>query len=155
MATYQEFKVQKEPIDPQTAHPTYLAYVTWGIYVKHFPFNALFPELKDLPSHTWADEHGDDEYVSESPYFKSQEIEVDFVFIGNSGNAKSYISSFITFLANGGTNKIYDTYTGIGKQKVRYVSFNNEMYRTRTNDKDIVEFSVKFKLNDPVTNITL
>ena len=50
---------------------------------------------------------------------------------------------------------VYDTYTKIGRQKVRYVSVDDDIFWRQEEGGDIVVFVVTFKVNDPVTDITL
>lgn len=125
---------------------------SYGIHTKHVPF-ILFPKVKDLYKQSWHDEDGDDEYLPENPSYESYEMKVDFVYNGEANTANDKIRQFLQFL-QGGWLTLYDEYTGIGRQKVRYVSVDDDatLYR-RT--KDVVQFSVNFKVNDPATNVTL
>ena len=50
---------------------------------------------------------------------------------------------------------IYDTYTDIGRQKVRLVKLNDNAELVRDGDGDILIFSVTLKVCDPITNIKL
>ena len=51
--------------------------------------------------------------------------------------------------------KIYDEYNKIGRQHVRFKSLNDSADLFRDDDGDILVFTVNFKVNDPVTDITL
>lgn len=124
----------------------------WGLWVKHVPFK-IFPELKDLPSYSWPDEQGDDEFVPSTPYYKAYTMGCDFVYIGRQANAM--IQSFLVYLANGGEFRIYDTYTGVGRENVRYVKYSEDILYRRENTDNIVVFSVTFKVNNPIDNIIL
>lgn len=124
----------------------------YGIYVKHVPF-LLFPKVKELHKITRYDDNGDYEYLPEEPSYEAYEMNIDFVYKGVLNTANAQIKSFLGFL-QGGWLTIYDEYSGIGRQKVRYVSVDEDasLYRRGF---DAVEFSVKFKVNDPNTQVTL
>ena len=126
----------------------------WGIFVKKVPFN-LFPDMKDIPSRDWADEHGDDEYIPHSPLYKAYEMECNFVYVGTHGTANARIKDFLKYLAEGGRFSIYDTYTKIGRTDVRYMGYSEDVLYRRDGQNDIVVFSVKLKVNNPITDITL
>lgn len=126
----------------------------WGIYIKQIPFK-LYPDMKDLPSRDWMDEHGDNEYVPDTPYYKSYEMECEFVYVGTYGTANAKIRDFLKYLAEGGKFKIYDTYTKIGRTDVRYVSYSEDVLYRREGQEDVVVFKVKLKVNNPITDITL
>lgn len=128
--------------------------IEWGIYVKSIPFK-LFPEIKELASRSWLDEDGDDEYYPSQPVFKAYEMDCQFVFIGVHGTANEQIKSFLTYLTTNGSFSLYDTYTQIGRKEVRYVSYSEDVFYRRDHENDIVVFSVKLKVNDPLTDITL
>jgi len=126
----------------------------WNIYIKSIPFR-IFPDMKDIPSRDWMDEHGDDEFVPDTPYYKAYEMECEFVYVGTHGTANEKITAFLKYLAEGGKFKIYDTYTQIGRTQVRYMSYNEDVLYRRDGQDDIVVFSVKLKVNDPLTQIKL
>lgn len=111
--------------------------------------------MKDIPSRDWPDEHGNDEFIPDKPVYKAYEIECEFVFIGTHGTANEKIRSFLQYLAENGSFSIYDTYTKIGRQNVRYVSNSEDVFYRRDGENDIVVFSVTLKVNDPITDITL
>ena len=52
-------------------------------------------------------------------------------------------------------DKIDDTYTKIGRQHMRFVSVGEDIFHRETESGDVIVFSVTFKVNDPVTDITL
>lgn len=124
----------------------------WNIYVKSIPFK-VFPDRKDIASRDWPDENGDDEFIPETPVFKAYEIDCEFVFIGTHGTANTSITNFISYLANAGNFTIFDSYTQIGRQRVRYVSYSEKIFYRRDGENDIVVFSLKLKVNDPISNI--
>lgn len=128
----------------------------WGIWVKSIPFK-VFPDMKDIPSRTYFDEHGDDEFVPSYPFYKAYEIDCDFVYIGVYGSANIQIKAFLKYLAEGGMFQFYDTYTKIGRKNIRYVKTSDdpEIFYRREGKDDVVQFEVTLKVNDPVTEITL
>jgi hypothetical protein len=50
---------------------------------------------------------------------------------------------------------VYDTYTKIGRQHMRFVSVGEDIFHREIESGDVIVFSVTFKVNDPVTDITL
>lgn len=126
----------------------------WGIWIKHVPF-ALYPKMKEPAKRTWPDENGDDEYVLDNPTFEAYTSNVEFVFIGAHGEGNQQIRSFLNYLSRDGEFSIYDTYSQIGRTKVRYSGYSEKSFRRREYEKDIIEFSVTMKFNDPVTDIVL
>lgn len=126
----------------------------WGILVKSFPFK-LRPEVKEPAKRDWKDQNGDDEFIPDKLVFKAYTMEVDFLFIGNSGAGNKNMGDFIDYLTAGGEFSVYDTYTKIGRTHVRYISMKEEAFKRRDQGRDFVSFSVSFKVNDPVTQITL
>ncbi|MEG1685694.1 MAG: hypothetical protein RR319_07110 [Bacteroides sp.] len=125
----------------------------WGIAVKSFPFK-LCSEMKEPSKRDWKDENGDDEFLPDSPVFKSYTIDVEFTYIGAKETGRKNVGDFVNYIINGGMFSIYDTYTGIGRTNVRYSSFKDDNIRLRE-DKDKVEFAIEFKVNDPITQIIL
>ena len=130
----------------------------WGIVCKDFPFK-LYGEAKELPSHDWKDEDGDDEYIPNELKIASYEVDVEFAYKGAIDSANTKIKGFLDYLTGrGGTGAelmVYDTYTKIGRQSVRFVSVEEDVFFRQTEYGDILVFVVTFKVNDPVTDITL
>lgn len=126
----------------------------WGIYIKSIPFK-IFPEMKEVATRSWIDENGDSEFLPDQPVFKAYEMECEFVYIGSHGTANDKIRSFLEYLAYGGHFIIYDTYTKIGRKDVRYISYSEDVLYRRDGENDIVVFSVKLKVNDPISNLTI
>ena len=130
----------------------------WGIVCKDFPFK-LYGEAKELPSFDWKDEDGDDEYVPDELKIAAYEIEVEFAYKGAMDSANTNIKGFLDYLTGrGGTGAElmgYDTYTKIGRQNVRFVSVDDDVFYRQEEGGDVVVFVVTFKVNDPMTDITL
>lgn len=132
---------------------------TWGLVAKFNPFPIL-PNPKEPYKNEWLDEDGDDEY-NEQMYYEAFEFDVTFyVKVKGSDAEKTLISQIEDFFSKirNGEFKIYDSYTGLGRQKVRYAGFNEESYKRGKivkSDWARAIFSVTFKVNDPVTRITI
>ena len=125
----------------------------WGVYIKSFPFD-VYPEMKDIPKNDWYDEDGDEEYIPDIPVFKAFTSDVEFVYTGAKDTALTTVKSFAQYLATYGTNKLYDTYSGIGRTNVRFVKLSDaKLYKN--DNGDLLLFKITFKFNDPTTIITL
>jgi len=136
---------------------------TYGIVCKECPFKVL-PEPKELPKRDWYDEHGDDVYLpSDGLKFKAYDLEVTFLYVGAGADKESdmrtKIGNFINFLYgrnDGGSPllKIYDEYTLTGRKGVVCIGVDNDMLvYDDANDNVIGEFSVKFRVNNPVYSV--
>ena len=130
----------------------------WGIVCKEFPFK-LCGEAKELPTNEWMDEDGDDEYVPEELKMASYELEVEFVYKGEFGEANTKIKGSLDYLTgrdgSGAELEVYDTYTKIGRQHIRYVGVEEDVMWRQEEGGDVVVLVVTFKVNDPITDITL
>lgn len=130
----------------------------WGIVCKDFPFK-LYGEAKELSSRDWKDEDGDDEYIPNELKIAAYEIDVEFVYKGDMNTANTKIRGFLDYLTGrggiGAELKVYDTYTKIGRQSVRYVSVDDDIFFRQEGGNDVVVFVVTFKVNDPLTDIAL
>ena len=125
----------------------------WGLVAKSNPFPIL-PTPKDPYKNEWLDEDGDDEYNTQM-YYESFEFDVTFYVktLGSDSEQvlRGQIESFFSKIRNG-EFKIFDSYTGLGRRKVRYAGYSEEDFKK--NDKwSRAIFSVTFKVNDPITRI--
>lgn len=128
----------------------------WGLVAKTNPYYAL-PEAKELYSNDWHDEDGLDEFNKEIRY-KSTDIEVSFYLRANASSRDAAIAelnaqmdAFFSKIRTG-EMKIYDSYTQIGRQKVRYKSFKEDSFRAGDNWARLI-FSIIFQVNDPITKV--
>lgn len=128
----------------------------WGLVTKTNPFYSL-PDAKETYSNDWYDEDGLDEY-NEQLHYKHVDIEVSFYLKTIGANRdlaiqelNARLEAFFSRIRKG-EMKIYDAYTQIGRQKVRYKSFRKEEFKARENWARII-FSVTFQVNDPLTKI--
>lgn len=131
----------------------------WGMIAKTNPFPAL-PTPKELYKNEWKDENGDDEYNNKM-YYESFEFDVQFyvktVGVNAEATLLSQIEAFFEKIKEG-EFMIFDSYTGLGRKKVRYAGFNSDEYKRRykaTSDWARAIFSITFKVNDPITRIIL
>ena len=126
----------------------------FGLYCVDIPFKPA-GDVKDIVSRDWKDENGVDEYIpADGLKMSAYEIDVKFGYKGDKLGANKAISSLMSCLTAGYVS-IYDTYTGIGRQKVRLVKLNDNAELVRDDDGDILIFSVTLKVCDPITNISL
>ena len=133
----------------------------FNVVCQEFPFKYL-PETKDLAKRDWYDEHGEDVYVpTDGLKFKAYDMDVKFLYVGTQNNMQTDLNGFILFISgknSGGAPMlaIYDEYTKTGRRGVVVDSVSEELYDYNNADYDaIAMFKVKFRVNDPVTDITL
>lgn len=160
---YKPFYIQTD-VDSTAIDTTF-----WGLIAKTNPFPVL-PSPKEPYKNDWLDEDGDDEYIGltdkngdyhSGMRYESIEFDVSF-YIKTTGEdaEKTMVSQIESFFQKISRKefKIYDSYTGIGRQKVRYAGFDEESYKRnlkKGNGWARAIFSIKFKVNDPITRITL
>lgn len=160
---YKPFYIQTD-VDSTAIDTTF-----WGLIAKTNPFPVL-PSPKEPYKNDWSDEDGDDEYIGltdkngdyhSGMRYESIEFDVSFYIktIGEDAE-KTMVSQIESFFQKISRKefKIYDSYTGIGRQKVRYAGFDEESYKRnlkKGNGWARAIFSIKFKVNDPITRITL
>lgn len=150
---YKPFYIQTDA-DTTAIDTTY-----WGMVARVNPFPVL-PTPKEPYKNEWLDEDGDDEYNAWM-FYEAFEFDVQFHIITKGENAVadliSQVDSFFEKVRNG-EFKIYDSYTSIGKQKVRYAGGNGENFKERVKkgvSKASCDLTITFKVNDPITRITL
>lgn len=119
---------------------------------------------KNIYSHSWTDEDGDDEYIPEN--IKYESVECDFTFGCSSTDSKNTVfdklNAFIAWLQSG-TFSFYCEYSGIGRQDVRLSELQDDAkyskHTLRRNGIDMTEevlsFTVTFKINNPKTDVSL
>lgn len=132
----------------------------WGMVAKSNPYPAL-PTPKEPYSNNFLDENGADEYVAQL-YYDSFTFDVEFFVKAYAESSKDAVtalreqmSSFFEHIRNG-EFKVYDSYTGLGRQKVRYAGYteNEDNFKARGDWARLI-FTVTFKVNDPVTFMKL
>ncbi len=132
----------------------------WGLVAKANPYPAL-PQPKEVYSNSFYDEDGDDEYNDEIHY-ESFTFDVEFFVKAYASGGQSaadvlrkQMSAFFEHIKNG-EFMVYDSYTGLGRRKVRYAGYEegDDGFKARGDWARLI-FSVTFKVNDPVTTVTM
>lgn len=159
MAIYNPTLVGYKPFYIQVGNTLYETNSEWGLIAKTNPYPAL-PSAKQPYSNDWKDENGDDEQ-NEHIYYESFEFSVGFYIRAkdtvNGPTAQEIIRSKMAAFFNAirnGEFKVYDAYTALGRQKIRYVKYEEEKFVLRKGVARCI-FKVTFKCNDPVTFMTL
>lgn len=113
-------------------------------------------EVKDVAKRDWYDEDGDDEFAPEEQKYKAYEMQVKFACKGEPDSSNVTINALKEYL-NGGTMKIFDEYNNVGRQNVRFMGIPDDatLYKHRWGFDEALVFTVKLKVNDPKTDITL
>ena len=151
--------VDYKPFFIQTESDTVARNTTeWGLIAKTNPY-PLLPNPKDPYKNDLHDENGDDEWV-EKMYYQPIEFEVSFYVKAYETGSESaeivlrkQIDEFFSAI-RAGKFKIYDSYNGIGRQKVRYAGYSEEDFTKRGNWARAI-FKIKFKVNDPITRMVM
>lgn len=145
---YKPFFIQKE--GDEVARNT----TEWGLIAKSNPY-PLLPTPKQPYKNEWHDENGDDEWCDKMHY-ESVDMSVSFYIKAYDMDDETseqiihnQIEDFFSYIANG-TFRIYDSYTGIGRGNVRYAGYDEEEFVSR-GDWSRAIFTIKFKINDPIT----
>lgn len=130
--------------------------LVWGMIAKSNPF-PLLPNPKEPYKNDWVDEDGDDEYLDEV-FYEPIEFEVSFFIktyaVGDKDAETVLREQVDAFFAKvrRGSFKIYDSYTGVGRQDVRYAGFEEDSFKKSKNWARAI-FTISFKVNDPITRI--
>lgn len=128
----------------------------FDIYCADIPFT-IAEKAKSLTTRDWNDEDGTDAYVPPTLKMDGYDIAVQFCCKGDRDSSNKKIRAFLDYLTgrdgSGVYLKIYDSYTEIGRQHVRFIELDDKAELVRDNDGDILVFSVKFTVDDPVTDI--
>lgn len=130
----------------------------FDIYCAEIPFR-LFVEAKDPSKRDWMDEHGDDEYIPDSGLkLKAYTMDVKFCCKGDKFSSNAKIQKFVEYLTgmdgSGAVMMMYCTWTKIGRRGIRFDKLNDKAELVRDGDGDTLVFTITFKVNDPVSNIT-
>lgn len=153
------------------------SYTTWSIACCKVPFSAG-GKTKELPKREWYDEHGDDVYIPGKMMMEAYDVEFELgcVVNGNALNlsaALEKITSFRKWLTGnddlsqhpegtGAEFKIYSPYSTIGRQGCYLLEISDEEPHLQLKEsagnvykENVLTFKVKFRVTDPVTDITL
>ena len=128
----------------------------WGMVARVTPFPIL-PTPKEPYKNEWLDEDGDDEYNTQMHY-EAFEFDVQFHIITTGATAVtdlvSQVESFFGKISNG-EFMFYDSYTGIGRRKVRFAGGSIADFRDRIR-KGVNKASCDLmKVNDPMTRMIM
>ena len=148
-----------------TGAPTVNLYKQWNIVCTKIPLPKY--EVKDLPTHDFTGENGEDTYIPSFIPVKAYDCTIEFKYTGELDSCYTNIYlGFIKYLQGAapvsddydsiteGGFKIYDRHNGIGRQKVYMKSFDPDELIHMT-DGDHLTFKLPFRFTDPTTDITL
>lgn len=162
MSKWNNFFLQRMGVGANNApYPVNESVSTWGIFCKNIPFK-LFDKVKAPSKRIWSDEHGDDEYIPSTGLFlEAYTMKVEFACkkgtdsMSSVSDVRTNVGNFINYLRESGMMKLYSSHTKIGRQNVRLESVGEKATWISDEDMEFLIFEVTFKVNDPVTNITL
>lgn len=121
---------------------------SYKLWVKHAPFTIL-PKTKGLISQTWKDEDGDDVFLAaDGTKCEAYDWKVDFVYLENDGMAHVHIANFVKRI-QGKWLRVHDSYSKTTRDGVYVSEFDQEPRFKRRGDRDLVIFSVTFRVNNP------
>lgn len=163
MANYKKFLIQQQTYNGTSytnVGSVVDSYTAYKVVCQECPFKVL-PETKEPAKRDWNDEDGEDTYIpSDGLKAKAYDMEVKFLYVGKEADMASDLKAFITFINGrntGGSSllAIYDEYTQTGRRGVYVQNVDNDLFYYNDTDTDaIAQFKVKFRVTDPVTNIT-
>ena len=85
-------------------------------------------------------------------------MDVRFCCKGDKYSSNEKIKKFINYLTgldgSGAEMKMYCTWTKIGRKGIRFDKLNDKAELLRDEDGDTLVFTITFKVNDPITDIT-
>ena len=130
----------------------------WGLIAKVNPY-PLLPKPKEPFKNDWHDANGDDEWCNKM-FYESIEFSVSFYIKAYDSDDKTAeeiirdnVEEFFSLIKEG-QFKVYDSYNGVGRQKVRYAGFSEDSFTRRKNWARAI-FQITFKANDPITRMVL
>ena len=148
----------------------------WGIVCCKVPFKAG-GKTKELAKREWYDEQGGDTYIPQKLMFEAYDAEFEMAYQGQelSSNPfnlslafrkidafKRWLSGNDTQQGSGAELKIYSPYSSIGRQGCYLIEISSEdphvqlkQENGNTYRENVVTFKVRFRVTDPMTNITL
>lgn len=146
---YDKVYFQKETDDAEVMETV----AAFDVYCAEMPF-VVANKAKDVTTRDWKDEDGLDAYVPKGGLkLSSYELEAKFCCKGDKNTSNAKITAFLEYLL-GGYLKIWCSFTRIGRQHVRFVELSDDADLVRDSDGDILVFTVKFNIDDPVSVIT-
>ena len=119
---------------------------------------------KNIYSHSWLDENGDDEYIPQTLYYEPVTIAMKFgAKVDNpsgTGTLRATVKSFLDAII-GKSFSFYAPVQGVGRQDCRVESlsedaaYHNLPIAGGSSYEEQLVFTVNVKINDPYTPITL
>ena len=171
MAAYKKFLIQQQTFVGDVFSDVGILVDTQALFrvvCQECPFLHM-PNVKDLAKRDWHDENGDDVYFpTDGLKYEAYDMKVKFLYVGSQGYMRSDLRNFIDFIhgrfafnsegariSGSPVLAIYDDYTKTGRRNVYVNDVDNDFYSyDNINSHVIGSFSVKFRVNDPVTNMT-
>lgn len=148
----------------------------WGIVCREVPFK-VGGKSKEPAKREWYDEHGDDAFIPNKLMLEAYDAEFEMAYKGqelatnpfnlslamtNIGNFKKWLTGNDNSSGTGAELKIYSPYSAIGRQKCYLLDIDDEEPCVMTKqeggnvyNENVVTFKVKFRVTDPLTDITL
>lgn len=167
MKKWRNFFLQRMGETEGSPYPVCESVQTWGVWCKDIPFK-IIENVKEPAVRSWNDEHGDDEYIPAGGlYMSAYTMKVEFgckkMGMATDGtdniaavdDVRERVGAFLTYLRTAGMMNMYSSYTRIGRQNVRLAGVDDEATWQSEADGEFLVFTVTFKVNDPVTDITL
>lgn len=129
----------------------------FGIYCKEFPFSFNW-KARDIVKVECVGDEGDDENIPAKMRIQSYTLTATFVAKGRIAQLRTQMITFLNYLIQG-EFKIYDAYTKIGRQHVRFIGVEDDVKFEKFKVAEgggiythgLVEFRISFKVNDPTT----
>ena len=168
MAKWRNFYLRKMGTDTNNLpYPTYESVSAWGVWCKDIPFK-IYDKAKEPAKRSWPDEHGDEEFIPSGGLFmEAYTMKVEFgckkmsqmhdgsTTISAVNDVRAKVGSFLQYLRQSGMLQMYSSHTRIGRQDVRFESCDDDAKWVVQDGVEFLVFEVTFKVNDPVTDITL
>lgn len=162
--TYKKLLIRQQRYDGSSytdVGPVVDTQASFRVVCQEFPFKH-YPETKELAKRDWYDEHGEDVYVpSDGLKMEAYDMDVKFLYVGSQSQMSGDLKGFIKFICgknSGGTPllSIYDEYTKTGRRGVYVQNVDNELIAYDDMNAEVIgQFKVKFRVTDPVTDVTL
>lgn len=152
------------------------SYTQWGIVCAQVPFKVA-GKTKDVAKREWPDEHGEDSFIPDKLMFEAYDVEFELAYQGQELSSNPFdlslavaaISSFKKWLSGNDTSEgsgaelsIYSPYSTIGRQGIYLLEFSDEDPHLQLKqeggnvyNENVLTFKVKFRVTDPMTDITL
>ena len=149
-------------------------FAEWGI-VCTAPSFVTGDSVKDLPSRSWPDEHGDDTYMPQQLRFEAFDADFEFAYKGEELASNPFdvhlcmsrVEAFKRWLAGnnndgaGTSLSIYSPYTRTGRRGCYLKKFSDKAPLVQlkgvsgnTWNENVVTFKVTFRVTDPMTEMT-